>query len=261
MKTSETITTNIGIEDLDPLLKRLNLRNLKADLVQMLEKPETHAASPLDVIYELLRNEVDRRDTNALQRRLKEANLKYPNAVFSQFDLKAPRGINHAQIKSLLSCDWIRLHQNCAIVGASGLGKSWIANMLVIAAVSRGFKAKVVRIPRFLQEVFAARQVPTEYRKTLSSYKKVDLLVLDDWGIGQLDANSRADILEIIEERHQCGSTIITSMLPIKAWAQYIGDLTYSDAILDRILQNAHRIELKGDSLRSQPQYGAVQAK
>lgn len=259
MKTPEkTPTTNRCLSDLDPLLKRLNLKSLKPDLERILSEPATASATPVDIIFEVLSNEVDRRDTNALNRRLKEANLRYPQASVSQLDLKFDRGLSKSKIQALLSCDWIRFHQNCVIVGASGLGKTWLANMLAVTAVAQGFKAKVVRLPRLLQEVYAARQVPTEYRKTLSSYKKIDLLVLDDWGIGQLDANSRSDLLEIIEERHGTGSTIITSMLPVKSWAAYINDATYSDAILDRLIQNAHRFELRGESLRAEPQYGAV---
>ncbi len=256
--SAKTIITGIRIDDLDVPLKRLNLKNMKNDIIELTQNPQSASCSLVDLMFTVMKNEVQRRENNALQKRLKEANLKYSNAAFTELDLKVPRGLNKQQIKNLMSCDWIRYHQNCTIVGASGLGKSWIANMLAIAAVTQGFKAKVVRVPRFLQEVFAARQVPTEYRKTLAIYKKVDLLVLDEWGIGQLDANARSNLLEVIEDCHQVASTVITSMLPVQTWPEYIGDVTYSDAILDRLLQNAHRIELEGLSLRAMPIYGVV---
>ncbi len=154
---------------------------------------------------------------------------------------------------------WMERHQNIIITGAAGCGKTFLACALTNQACMKGKTARVVRIPLLLNQMSASHQIVETYFKKLKEYKNVDLLVLDDWGIGQLDARSREDLLEIINERYMYASTIVTSVLPVSKWAEYINDPTYSDAILDRLVSVSHRIEMYGASVRQMEQYGGVQ--
>lgn len=250
--------TTVALQELQPLLKRLRLSGVLPCLKEQLESPTVHERPYLELLYELLRTETARRSGQALERHLREAGIRHADACMSHIDFKSPRGLKKAQIMSLGNCDWIRAHQNCIITGATGCGKTWIASALTNAACRAGFTARFVRVPRLLKNLLAAHQLDRGFDKELRELKKINLLVLDDWGIGQMDALGRSDLLEIVEERCDIGSTLITSVLPVKSWARYIGDATYSDSILDRIVRNAHRIELKGPSMREQTKYGAI---
>jgi len=246
------------IDDLLPKMNRLRLSGMLPRLQELMEDPESLNMSHLQWLSDLMDVEIARRDSNAMNRRIKEANVKYKDACMSLIDYKAPRGLKRVKLQSLAECDWIRNHQNCIITGATGCGKSYIASALANAACLQRFQARFVRVPRFLQIINSTHVVDGEFVKTLRDLRNIDLLVLDDWGIGQMDANARSNLLEVIEDRCGVASTMITSVLPVSAWAAYINDATYADSILDRVVRNAHRIELKGDSLREQVQYGAI---
>ena len=153
---------------------------------------------------------------------------------------------------------WMVEHQNIIITGAAGCGKTFLACALVNQACIKGRTARVVRVPLLLNQMAASHQIVETYFKKLKEMKTIDLLVLDDWGIGQLDARSRQDLLEIINERYMYASTIVTSVLPVSKWSEYINDTTYSDAILDRLVSVSHRVELNGASVRQMKEYGAV---
>ena len=144
---------------------------------------------------------------------------------------------------------WMEEHQNIIITGAAGCGKTFLACALVNQACIKGRTARVVRVPLLLNQMAASHQIVETYFKKLKEMKTIDLLVLDDWGIGQLDARSRQDLLEIINERYMYASTIVTSVLPVNKWSEYINDTTYSDAILDRLVSVSHRVELNGASV------------
>ena len=146
---------------------------------------------------------------------------------------------------------WMEEHQNIIITGAAGCGKTFLACALVNQACIKGRTARVVRVPLLLNQMAASHQIVETYFKKLKEMKTIDLLVLDDWGIGQLDARSRQDLLEIINERYMYASTIVTSVLPVNKWSEYINDTTYSDAILDRLVSVSHRVELNGASVLS----------
>lgn len=249
---------SIALQDLAPILKRLRLSAVMPCLKEQTEDPENNSRPYLDLIYELLTSEVARRTEKALARRLSDAAVRHADACMSQIDFKSPRGLKKAQILTLGNCDWIRAHQNCIITGATGCGKTWIASALTNAACRLGFRARFIRVPRLLKNMMASHQLDRGFERELRELKKIDLLVLDDWGIGQMDALGRSDLLEIIEERYDNGSTLITSVLPVSKWSEYIGDATYADSILDRIVRKAHRIEMSGDSMREQEKYGAV---
>lgn len=259
MMEEEQMTTSI--KDLKPMFNRLRLSAMYEHAESMLEDVQTASMAHTDWLKELFEAEIARRDENALHRRLKQANIRYKDACLSDIDFSIERGLNRSMIAQLGSCDWIRKHQNCIITGKTGCGKTWIAGALTNAACRAGFSAKFYRLPALLKDLSLNHQLESEIHRSMRELRKIDLLVLDDWGIGQLDAINRSDLLEIIENRCGSGSTMITSVMPVKAWVEYIQDPTYSDSILDRLVRNAHRIEMTGVSMRSLEKYGAITKK
>lgn len=256
MKNEKTIFENIL-----PKLNRLHLGGMAPKLQEFVECPESLEDSHFQWLSDLLDAEIARRDTNALKRRTREACIKYADATMDLIDFKIPRALNKAKLKSLADCSWIKCHQNCIITGATGCGKSYVASALANAACRLRFTARFVRVPRFLKRLSSTHLIDRGFEKELRELRNVDLLILDDWGIGKIDAIGRSDLLEIIEDRCGTCSTLITSVLPVSAWAAYINDATYADSILDRLVQNAHRIEMKGESMRQNPKYGALKEK
>lgn len=249
---NKKINNSTKIEDLAPLCRRLRLSGLYEQLECYSQDPSTLEMSHLEWLNGLLAAEIDRREGNALRRRLSEANIRHPDACMTNIDFTTPRGLNKARLMELGSCDWIRNHQNCIITGMTGCGKTWIAAALANAACRQGLKVRFIRLPLFLKEFNARTQLEKDYVRELRELRKYDLLVFDDWGIGQMDAVTRSDLLEIIEDRCGNGSIMITSVLPVKVWAEYIKDATYADSILDRLVSNAHRINMVGESMRKQ---------
>jgi DNA replication protein DnaC len=149
----------------------------------------------------------------------------------------------------LINCDWIRNHQNVIITGQTGIGKSYLAEALAQKACREGFTALFYRCPRLFSDLAIARG-DGSYGRFLGKLAKIDLLVIDDWGLSTLEDTERRDFLEIMEDRHGIRSTIITSQYPVLKWHELIGEPTLADAIMDRIVHNAHKIILKGESLR-----------
>lgn len=148
---------------------------------------------------------------------------------------------------SLLQCDWINKYQNLLLTGPCGSGKTYIACALAHAACMKGYRAKYYRLSRLLLEL---TQADGSYSKALQTLAKLDILILDDWGLEALKAAQRNDLMEIMDDRNGSSSTVIISQLPTDQWYQSIGDNTLADAILDRLMHNAHRIKLKGESMR-----------
>lgn len=188
------------------------------------------------------------RDNRLLARRLKQAKLRQ-QAVAEDIDYHHPRGLDATLFQRLLGGQWIRQHQNVLLTGPTGVGKSWLASALAHQACRQGYSAYYARVPRLLEEL-ALGHSDGRYGKLLTQLAKIDLLVLDDWGLTVLDHAQRRDLLEILDDRHGQRSTVITSQLPVDLWHEAIGDATLADAILDRLVHNAHMLALKGDSLR-----------
>lgn len=188
------------------------------------------------------------RENRRLTRLLKEARLKVaasPEAI----DYRVNRGMNMQQLQSLLTCEWIERNQCTLITGPTGVGKTWLACALGNQAARRGLPVQYQRMGRMLEELEIAREdgsLPT----LRSKLARVKLLILDDWGLSPLTPTMRQDLLEIIDDRLGNGALLITSQLPVSGWHDYIGEPTIADAILDRLVHSAHRIELKGESMR-----------
>lgn len=188
------------------------------------------------------------REQRKLTRRLRGAKLKYP-ASLENVNFRAARGLNRQQVLGLGSCGWIAEHHNVLISGPTGIGKSFLACAFVERACRRGFTGYYVRAPRLIHELAVARG-DGSYGRLLAKLAKLDLLAIDDWLLHPLKESERRDLMEVIEDRAERGSTLIASQLPVKNWHGAIGDPNQADAICDRLLHRAHRIALKGASLR-----------
>ena len=171
------------------------------------------------------------------------------NAVVEDIDLKATRGLDKALFHKLVAGDWIDRHHNLLIIGPTGVGKSWIACALGHKACRDDRSVLYQRLPRLLDALTLAHG-DGRHDRLLKCLARVELLILDDWGLTPMNAERRRDLLEIMEDRHARGSTIVTSQLAVEHWHEIIGDPTIADAILDRLVHNAHRLTLKGESLR-----------
>ena len=184
----------------------------------------------------------------ALRGRARAAKLRHL-ATVEDVDYRTPRGLDRALFLSLASCDWIREHRHCLITGPCGVGKSWLACAFGDKACRDNLSVLYQRSSRLFAELALARG-DGRYARLMRQLARVDLLILDDWGPEPLVAEQRRDLLEIVEDRYNTGSLIITSQVPIGRWYEIVGDPTLAEAILDRIVHDAHRIELKGESLR-----------
>lgn len=189
------------------------------------------------------------RENRRLARALQEAKLRPSHACLEAVDYASRRGLERSQVRQLATCRWVAEHQAVIIVGATGTGKSFLACALAHQACRKGYRALYWRTSRLLHELTVARAAGT-YPRLLMRLARADVLVLDDWGLMPVGDQDRQDLLEILEDRYDVRATIITSQLAPSLWHDYLGHPTLADAICDRVVHHAHRIELKGDSLR-----------
>ncbi len=230
------------------ILQRLRLTGMYKALQEQLQMPETDALSFEERLGLLLDREVTERDTRRLKTRLKQAKLR-ENAAIEDLDYRTGRRLDKALMTRLAGCQWIREHLNVLITGPTGVGKTWIGCALANKACREGFTVRYLRLPRLLQELGIAR-ADGRYPKLLAELARTDLLVLDDWGLTPLNDEQRRDLLEILDDRYNARSTLVTSQLPVAHWHEYLADPTLADAILDRLVHCAYKLELSGESLR-----------
>ena len=197
----------------------------------------------------LLDREAANRNTKRVQSRLRSAKLRHGQASVEDVDFRAARQLDKALFQQLASCRWIAEHRNLLITGPCGVGKSWLSCALAQKACRDGYSVHYARVPRLFADLELAHG-DGRFTKLFRTLVKADLLILDDWGPDRLSANQRRDLMEIVEDRYGRGSTLITSQLPTTTWHEVIGEPTFADAILDRIVHNAYRLALDGPSMR-----------
>jgi len=197
----------------------------------------------------LLEAEHAERSNRKIKRLLSQAKLKDHQAALEELEYSASRGVERSVILSLASCGYIARKQNILITGATGVGKSFLAQALARRAIFEGYSARYYRVTRLLEEIKLARLEGT-YTKALAKISKYNLLLLDDFGVSPLKPDEVNDLFEVIEDRTLSGSTIITAQLPVKEWHAYLQNETIADAMMDRLIYSAHRIEMKGESMR-----------
>ncbi|MGH3858483.1 IS21-like element helper ATPase IstB, partial [Actinokineospora sp.] len=196
----------------------------------------------------LVDRELAERENRRLERYLKTAKLR-TNAVLEDVDFRRRRGLERPAVLGLAECAWVAKRHNVAVVGPTGLGKTFLACALANCAIRRGHTALYLRAPRMLDELAVAR-LDGRFQRLTATWARIDVLVIDDFLLRPLTPDQAADTLEVIEDRAGLRSTIITSQLPIALWHEAMGEPTVADAVLDRVLQNLHRIELEGESMR-----------
>lgn len=229
-------------------LQQLRFSGMIKALHEQAQNPEIEALSFEERLGLLVDRELDERETRRLQRRLKQAQFRQ-QACLEDLDLRTPRGLDRAVIATLASCQWIHRHLNVLITGPTGVGKSYLATALAHKACLMGHSALYHRLSRLLEELRLARADGT-YGKRLLALSKIHVLVVDDWGLTQLTPESQRDLLEVLDDRHGRHSTIVTSQLPVEQWHAAMPSPTLADAILDRLVHNAYRLDLRGESMR-----------
>jgi DNA replication protein DnaC len=197
----------------------------------------------------LVDRELAARDNRKLATLLQGAKLRFPHACPEDFDFRTPRGLSREVILSLCQNGWVAARHNVIITGPTGVGKTYLACTLAASACRAGLSAHYLRLPRLLQELHLAR-ADGSYGKLLTRLAKYAVLIIDDWGLAKLLDRERRDLLEVLEDRYELKATIISSQIPVDKWHDLIGDPTIADAVLDRVIHNAHHLTMKGESMR-----------
>ncbi len=230
-------------------LRALNLDGMVQAFIELEAQEEARNLAHAEWLALLLDREVADRGTRRFQTRLRAARLRHSQATVEDVDYRALRRLDKALFQQLATCRWIAEHRGLLITGPCGVGKSWLSCALAQKACRDGYTVHYARVPRLFADLDLAHG-DGRFARLFRMLVKVDLLVLDDWGPDRLSASQRRDLMEIVEDRHGRGSTLITSQLPVASWHDVIGEPTLGDAILDRIVHNAYRLELDGPSMR-----------
>ena len=232
------------------MLRELGLQGM-ANAYQDLEmQAEVRSLEHGEWLALLLEREATMRSQKRFEARSRAAKLRH-EAQIENVDFRTIRGLDRNLFLKLSGCDWIRQRHSLLLIGPSGVGKSWLACALGQKACREDFSVAYHRVPRLFATLALARG-DGRYAKVLKTLAMTDLLILDDWGPEKLNDDQRRDLLEIVEDRYEKRSTIVTSQIPVDRWYEMIGNPTIADAILDRLVHNAYRIELSGESMRKQ---------
>jgi DNA replication protein DnaC len=227
----------------------MRLRGMAEAFRQQQESADVQRLSFEERLGLLIDRQWNWRENRALDRRLRNARLQGP-ACIEDIDFRASRGLDRQLVRSLtLESAWVREHQNLFLLGPTGVGKTWLARAFAQKACRDGYTALFLKATELFRNLATAR-ADGSYSKLLYQLGRVGLLVVDDWAMAPLTEAERRDFLEICDTRYQAHSMMLTSQLPVASWHAQIGDPTLADSILDRLVHNAHRIELKGESLR-----------
>ena len=229
-------------------LHELRLTGMARAWQEQLQSTEYDSLSFDERFAFLVEREYEERNNRRLKTRLSKARLRLDAAV-EDIDYRSPRGLDKRLTLALATGTWIREKQNCLITGPTGAGKTYLACALGNKACREGFTVLYVRGSRLLGELVLAK-ADGRYSKLMKAYARIDLLILDDWATALLTDENRRDLLEILEDRYQRKATLVADQLPLENWHDAIGDPTLADAILDRLVHNAHKIALKGESMR-----------
>lgn len=229
-------------------LYAMNLNGMADGFKDQMNQPDIHDLSFEERFALLVDRQVTYQEERKMKRLLLNAKLKI-NACIEDIDYKTPRGIDKSVILRLASCDWIKNAQNIIITGPTGAGKTYLACAMANRACRMGFSSSYIRLPRLFQELAIAK-ADGSYPKIMKKLSRTRVLVLDDFGLAPMAHAERRDLLEVIEDRHGLFSTVLATQLPISDWHDNIKDPTIADAILDRLIHNAHKIALNGESMR-----------
>ena len=230
-------------------LKSLKLDGMARALEEQQIMPASQELTFEDRLGLLVEREIVWRDNRRLERLLRQAKLKQAQACMEDIDYRGSRNLDKRLMLTLAGCDWIRRSQNVLLTGPTGSGKTWLACALGNQACRQGFSVMYVRVPRLLEQLRIAHG-DGSFGRVLAQLAKVDVLLLDDWGLTPLQSSERHDLLEVVDDRVNARSTIITSKLSVEHWHAWLNDPTLADAILDRLVHASHRVALKGESLR-----------
>ena len=229
-------------------LQQLKLTGMLSALQEQEGHPDIRTMPFEERLGLMVDREMTERDNRRMQTRLRMAKLKQ-NSALEDIDFKTARGLDRSLIMKLAGCEWVAEHLNVLITGATGLGKTFLACALAHKACREGYSSHYVRLTRLFQELDIGR-ADGRYAKMMRQFAKTDVLILDEWGLAVLTDQHRRDLLEILDDRYNLRATIITSQLPIAHWHEAVGDPTLADAILDRVVHNAYKINLSGKTMR-----------
>jgi DNA replication protein DnaC len=229
-------------------LRTLKLNGMAKALEEQLNMPDIDDLSFEERLGLLVDREADERENKRLTTRLKKARLRQTSCV-EDIDFRTPRGLDKNMILALAGCQWVGKARNVIITGPTGVGKTYLACALAHKACLEGYAALYRRVTKLFDELTIAK-ADGRYPKLMMTWARTSLIILDDLGMAPMNSSQRHDLLELMEDRYGQRSTIVTSQLPVEAWHEAIGDPTIADAILDRLIHNAHKIDLKGESMR-----------
>ena len=229
-------------------LVTMKLHSMATSFQEYLDKIDEEKLSFEERLGLMVDREWNERQQRRVSRRLSIAKLR-EQACIEDIDFRTPRNLDRSVVQRLATCQWICRHENLIFTGPTGIGKTWIACAMVNNACRQGYSALYVRLPRLLHNLRIAH-ADGSYLKELARFAKTDVLILDDWGLVTLSETGRQDLLEVLEDRYGRKSSIVASQLPVKKWHEHLGEATIADSILDRLVHNAHRLELKGPTRR-----------